>query len=104
MVNKRLPIHPHPFTTSSYYPMECSNIDFVGPFPDGGHILVIIDTFTRWTKLYHTTDSTALSAAQCLIQHFGRFGAPHQLRSDNGPHFIADIIREFYRLLVLDTV
>ena len=91
----KIPIHAHPFTTSSYYPMECLNIDFVGPFPDGGHILVIIDTFTRWTELYHTTDSTALSAAQCLIQHFGRFGAPHQLRSDNGPHFIADVIREF---------
>ena len=91
----KIPIHAHPFTTSSYYPMECLNIDFVGPFPDGGHILVIIDTFTRWTELYHTTDSTAISAAQCLIQHFGRFGAPHQLRSDNGPHFIADVIREF---------
>ena len=91
----KIPIHAHPFTTSSYYPMECLNIDFVGPFPDGGHILVIIDTFTRWTELYHTTDSTAISAAQCLIQHFGRFGAPQQLRSDNGPHFIADVIREF---------
>ena len=45
--------------------------------------------------MYHTTDSTALSAAQCLIQHFGRFGAPHQLKSDSGPHFLADAIREF---------
>ena len=44
--------------------------------------------------MYHTTDSTALSAAQCLIQHIDRFGAPHQLRSDNGPHFIADVIRD----------
>ena len=69
----KITIHAHPFTTSSYYPMECLNIDFVGPFPDGGHILVMIDTFTRWTGLYHTTDSTAISAAQCLIQHFGRF-------------------------------
>ena len=43
--------------------MECLNINFVGPFTDGGHI--------------------------------GRFGAPHQLRSDNGPHFIADVIHEF---------
>ena len=49
---------------------------------------VIVDTFTRWVELYHTTDATALSA------HFGRFGAPHQLRSDNGPYFIADVIRE----------
>ena len=29
----------------------------------------------------------------------GRFGAPHQLRSDNGPHFIAEIIREFLLLV-----
>ena len=56
---------------------------------------VIVDTFTRWLELYHTTDVTALSAAECLLKHFGRFGAPHQLRSDNGPHFIAEIIREF---------
>jgi hypothetical protein len=27
----KLPIHSHPFTTSRYYPMECLNIDFVGP-------------------------------------------------------------------------
>ena len=46
----KMPIHAHPFTTSSYYPMEYLNIDFVGPLPDGGHILVIIDTFTRWTE------------------------------------------------------
>ena len=80
----KIPIHAHPFTTSSYYPMECLNINFFGPFLDGGHILVIIDTFTRWTELYHTTVSTALSAAQCLIQHFA-----------DGPHFIADVIHEF---------
>ena len=49
--------------------------------------------------MYHTTDATALSAAECLLKHFGRFGAPHQLRSDNGPHFIAEIIRQFLLLV-----
>ena len=71
--------------------MEYLNIDFIGQ----GFILVIVDTFTRWVELYHTTDATALSDAECLLKHFGRFGAPHQLRSDNGPHFIAEVIREF---------
>ena len=42
--------------------------------------------------LYGTPDATALSTAECLLQHFGRFRAPRQLRSDNGPHFIADVI------------
>ena len=95
----KIPIAAHAFTTSSYTPMECLNIDFIGPFPDGGYILVIVDTFTRWVELFPTVDATAASAAQALLQHFGRFGAPHQLRSDNGPHFIADLIREFLSLI-----
>ena len=33
------------------------------------------------------------------LKHFGRFGAPHQLRSDNDPHFIAEVIREFLHLI-----
>ena len=92
----KMPIHEHHITTSTYTPMECLNIDFVSPFPDGGYILVIVCTFTRWIELYHTLDATALSAAECLLEHFGRFGAPYQLRSDNGQHFIADLIREFF--------
>ena len=98
-------IHAHGFTTSTYTPMECLNIDFIGSFPDQGYILVIVDTSTRWVELYHTTDATALPAAECLLQHFSRFGASHQLRSDNGPHFIADVIREFLHLIgVLHTL
>jgi transposase InsO family protein len=95
----KVPIHAHGFSTSTYTPMECLNIDFVGPFPDGGYVLVIIDTFTRWVELYHTIDAPALSSAQCLLKHFGRFGATLQLRSDNGPHFIADDIKEFLSLI-----
>ena len=37
----KIPIHAHHITTSTYTPMECLNIDFLGPFPDGGYILVI---------------------------------------------------------------
>ena len=51
-----------------------------------------------WLELYGTADATALSTAECLRQHFGRFGAPRQLRSDNGPHFIADVIKGFLAL------
>ena len=37
-----IPIHAHGFTISTYTPMECLNIDFIGPFPDQGYILVIV--------------------------------------------------------------
>jgi hypothetical protein len=49
----KIPIHAYGFSTSTYTPMECLNIDFIGPFPDGGYVLVIIDAFTRWVELYH---------------------------------------------------
>ena len=97
----KIPIYAHHFTTSTYTPMECLNIDFVGPFLDRGYILAILCTFARWIELYHTLETTALSAAECLLKHFGRFGAPYQLRSDNGPHFIADLIREFLLLIII---
>jgi hypothetical protein len=91
----KIPIHAHGFKTSTYTPMECLNIDFVGPFPDDGYVFVIVDTFTRWVELYHTLDATALSATQS----FGRFGASLQPRSENGPRFVADVMREFLLLI-----
>ena len=30
----KIPLHAHGFSTSTYTPMECLNIDFIGPFPD----------------------------------------------------------------------
>ena len=56
-------------------------------------------TVTRWIVLYHSLDATALSATECLLKHFGRSGTPYHLRSDNSPHFIADLIREFLLLI-----
>ena len=77
----KIPIHAHGFPTSTYSPMDCLNIDFICLFPDKGYILVIVCTFTRWVELYATIDATAQSTAECLLQHFGRFGSPRQLRS-----------------------
>ena len=54
----KIPIHAHCFTTSTYTPMECLNIEFLGP--DKGYILISVCTFTRWVELYLTTDATAL--------------------------------------------
>ena len=68
-----------PFTSSSYSIMESLNIDFIGPFPDKGYVLTIIDKFSRWVELYATDDATARSAAECLLNHFGRYGSPKLL-------------------------
>jgi transposase InsO family protein len=78
--------------------MECLYVDFIGPFPDGGYIFAIVDTFTRWVELFPTVDAAA-STVQALLQHSGRLRGPQQLRSHNGPHFIADLIWQFLSLI-----
>jgi len=40
------------------------------------NIIVIIDTFSRYIELFHTTDVTATSAASALWQHSCRFRTP----------------------------
>ena len=99
MSQLKIPIIAHPFSASTYLPMECLNMDFIGPFPNKGYILAFVDTFTRWIEMFVTPDATSGSTANCLLQHFGRFGTPAQLRSDRGPHFVADVIKEFTELV-----
>jgi hypothetical protein len=92
-----LPIHSIKFITSTYYTMECLNIDFVGPYPDQGYLLVIVDTFTRWVELYDCEAATAQAALEKLLLHFGRFGSPRAIRSDRGPHFANELIAGFLK-------
>ena len=94
----KVPINSSTYTTSTYKPMECLNIDFIGPFPDKRYILVIIDTFTRFVEIYATKVATAKAACTALVEHVGRYGSPRFLRSDNGPHFANHIIDEFTKL------
>jgi transposase InsO family protein len=98
----KLQIHASPFSTSSYTPMEILNIDYVGPYPDGGYALVIIDCFSRWIEIFPVDSTTGEATAVALLQHFGRFGAPSQIRSDRGSHFVNSLIREFLLLVGTD--
>ena len=49
----KIPINAYKYITSTYRPMECLNIDFIGPYPDKGYVLNKVDTFTRWVELYY---------------------------------------------------
>ena len=91
-------IHASHFATSNYSLFDTLNVDFVGPFPDKGYILVMIDTFSRWTEMFWCKDATAPTAAACLLSHFGRFGSPNMIRSDRGSHFANDLIKDFLDL------
>jgi hypothetical protein len=61
--------------------------------------MVIVDTFTRWVELFHSPEATGKYAAENLLHNFGRFGAPTQIRSDRGSHFVNSVIKEFLALV-----
>ncbi len=99
-------ITTEPYNTNSWYPMDLLSIDSIGPLEESTdgytYILVIIDCFTRFVELFAIKSTTAKEAAQCLLQHFGRYGLPTRLRSDNGTQFANEIIREFTHLLDIE--
>ena len=72
-------------------------MDYIGPFPDGFYILAIICCFTRWIELFHCAQANAECAYEKLLEHIGRFGAPTQILSDQGPHFVNATIDELLK-------
>lgn len=102
MSQLRVPIHTHPFSVSSFEPMERLAIDTMGPLTkdkDGyQYIVVIIDCFSRWVELYAAKDATGMEAAQALYYHMGRYGSCTQLITDNGSQYTSELMNELIRL------
>ena len=57
-------------------------MDFADLHEDGGYVLLLIDTFSRWVKLFHTLTAPAEATLPCLVQIIGRYQAPLQILSD----------------------
>ena len=93
-----------PYTVSSRQPMTVRAVDTLGPFPadDEGytHVVSIIDMFSRFLCLYPVKDTTAVECVErALLPHFGIFGTPLYLISDNGQQFVADLVKSFHELV-----
>ncbi|KAJ9535341.1 hypothetical protein OSB04_un001548 [Centaurea solstitialis] len=76
-------------------------IDFMGPFPisnNCAYILVAVDYVSKWVEAMacHTNDAkTVVKFLQKQI--FTRFGTPRALISDEGTHFINNVLEEVLR-------
>ena len=70
MTQIKTPVNAYRYSTSTYKPMECLNIDFIGPYPDKGYVLVIVDTFTRFVELIPCPDATAKFARNGLCETY----------------------------------
>ena len=84
-------IHSYPFTTSSYGVLDLISIDIIEGLPEDifgmNMIIVIIDNFSRFVDLHPTKTTAAEAAVEALLQFCGRYGTPHQIKTDQGNSF-----------------
>ncbi|XP_067836222.1 uncharacterized protein, partial [Heptranchias perlo] len=79
-------------------PFETLQMDFIELQRCQGYkyVLVIVDVFSKWIEAYPTTDNKASTVVKVLMKEIiPRYGIPNQLSSDNGPHFVGQVNKEF---------
>lgn len=90
-------------------PWTMLSADLMGPFPRSNkgfkYLLVVIDTFTKFTLLFPLRAATAASVARHLVDDvFMVYGVPQYLIFDNGSEFIGASVKkmaEEYRVKIL---
>jgi transposase InsO family protein len=81
-------------------PFQKWGLHFVGPFHPAAaqtgnrYILVVTDYYTKWVEAKALRDNTAQSTAKFLYEYIWcRYRCPIELVSDQGAHFVNDVIR-----------
>lgn len=77
------------------YPFQHLHMDFIELNKSEGKkfCLVIIDSFSKWIELFPTKHPDALTVAKALCKDIiPRYGIPEKIYSDNGSHFVNQII------------
>ena len=80
----RDPLKPNPAPEEPWIRLAC---DHWGPTKDGSHILVVIDTLTRYPEVEVVKGTGADNNIHAFSRIFTRHGYPRILHSDNGPPF-----------------
>ncbi len=87
--NQRFFIEGSPFAEISVDILHLPKADCYG----NQYVVVIVDSFTRFTFAVPVADKTAINAGRAVLQSIGIFGAPITIRSDGGGEFVGDIIK-----------
>ena len=89
--------HPDPLQMSPLPPdpWHTVHMDFCGPFPSGEYLLVVIDAYSRFPKVEIVHSTSASCIIPRLDRIFATHGIPQVVRSDNGPPFTSQEIKEY---------
>ena len=74
-------------------------LDFLGPFPSGEYLLVIVDYYSQYlvVKIMKTITTEKLIAA--MEETIDMFGIPYSVTSDNGPQLVSKELKSYLRHL-----
>lgn len=80
-------------------PFMTIHIDHYGPVDRAHaskrHVLLIIDAFTKYVRLYAVKSTTSRESIQCLRDYFHAYSRPKILISDRGTSFTSSEFAEF---------
>ena len=85
------PLHPWQWPTCPWMRLH---VDFAGPM-DGKMFLVVIDSHSKWIKVFPMKSATSAATVRYLRQLIAQFGIPETIVSDNGTQFVATEFKEF---------
>ena len=80
-------------------PFDVLHIDHYGPLPNSQnkmkHIFLIVDGFTKFSKLYAVKSTTSVESIKCLESYFSTYSRPSKIISDRGTSFTSQIFKDF---------
>ena len=80
-------------------PWKLLAMDFLGPFPSGDYLLVVIDEYSRFPEVEIVKSTSAKSVITRLDAIFARQGIPNELKTDNCPPFNGVELSNFAKYL-----
>ncbi|XP_055623755.1 uncharacterized protein K02A2.6-like [Toxorhynchites rutilus septentrionalis] len=73
-------------------PWHTIALDFFGPLPEGQHLMVVIDYYSRFMEVFEMETITAYDVIRELSIMFSRYGIPFVLKADNAPQLRSDCV------------
>jgi transposase InsO family protein len=86
------PLKPSPLPEKAWTNVA---VNFVGLFPTGEYLIVVIDEYSQYPEVEILTTTSAKAAIPKLDAIFSRQGIPEILKSNNGPPFNGEEFKNF---------